>query len=226
MQVQLFTDITTEQALEAIEKEAKSYEGLYVEMDDPEQRKYVKEKARVIGDILKKLDRARIDKSKDYKARVEQEAASIRKRLEEANKPFTLLIDEYAAERKKILDAQKAKREAEEAARQLEIDHEFALLMNIQWDNDKEKREAEKAAEVKRIADEAKAQLIAEQQMAAEAEKAEKERQARINDIEHRRAINSETLAQLMTLGLSEDDSKALIRALANNALAHVTINY
>ena len=235
MNVQLFTDITTESVLAALEEESKSYDGLYVEMDDPEQRKYVKDKAKVICDLLKKLDRSRIDKAKDFKSSVEKEAANIKLRLENANKPFTLLIDEYTAERKKILDAKKAKEQAIEDAKQLELDHEFGLLMNAQWDNDKEKRDAERAAEVKRIADEAKAELIAQQQREADyAAKLEAARKSdeeaaelrRINDKEHRRAVNVKSVSELVLAGLSSEDATKVVKALANKKLTHITINY
>lgn len=235
MQAQIFKDITTEDILLDLEKLAKDYTGLYVEMDDPEQRKYVKEKAQSINDMLKTLDRARIDKSKAFKSSVEAEALEIKKRLEKANEPFTLLIDEYKAERKKVLDAKKAKEEAIEAARQLEIDHEFGLLMNAQWDNDKEKRAAEKAAEVERIAEEARQELIAQQQREADyaarveaARKSDEEAAElrRVNDIEHRRAVNQLSASELEYLGLSNEQAVAVVKALANNKLTHITINY
>ena len=235
MNVQLFTDITTESVLAALEEESKSYDGLYVEMNDPEQRKYVKDKAKVIGDLLKKLDRSRIDKAKGFKSSVEKEAANIKLRLEAANKPFTLLIDEYTAERKKILDAKKAKEQAIEDAKQLELDHEFGLLMNAQWDNDKEKREAERAAEVKRIADEAKAELIAQQQREADcaarleaARKSDEEAEEirRINDVENKRKVNNEILADLLDIGLTDEQAKLAIKAMAKNQVRNVRITY
>jgi len=235
MQVQIFKDITTEDILVDLEKLAEDYTGLYVEMDDPEQRKYVKEKAQSINDMLKTLDRARIDKSKTFKSSVETEALEIKNRLEAANKPFTLLIDEHKADRKKILDAKKAKEEVIEAAKQLELDHEFGLLMNAQWDNDKEKREAEKAAEVERIAENARQELIREQQEQAEyqasidksvKEEAERLENLRVRDVEHRRAVNQESVNELESLGVTNDQAVAIVKALANNKLTHISINY
>ena len=235
MEVQIFKDITTEDILVDLEKLAEDYTGLYVEMGDPEQRKYVKEKAQTITDMLKTLDRARIDKSKAFKSSVEAEALEIKKRLEKANEPFTLLIDEHKAERKKILDAKKAKEEAIEAAKQLELDHELGLLMNTQWGNDKEKREAEKAAEVERIAENARQELIVEQQRQADyqasidksaKEESERLENLRVRDVEHRRAVNQVSVNELELLGVTNDRAIAIVKALANNKLTHITINY
>ena len=70
----IFTELTTEQKLADIEKQSKQYEGLVVDMNLPAERKKVKESASLINDMLKTLDRARIDKAKDYKSKVEAEA--------------------------------------------------------------------------------------------------------------------------------------------------------
>ena len=65
MSITLFKEITTEEALSKLEADGKKYTGLYVDMEDKEQRKYVKDSAALIIGLLKKVDRARIDKSKD-----------------------------------------------------------------------------------------------------------------------------------------------------------------
>ena len=159
MEVSIFNEITTNEILVDLEAEAKKYEGLYVDMDNKEERKYVKDKAVLISSLLKTLDRARIDKSKDYKILVESEAANIKGRLEEANKPFTLLIDEHKEKRAKELAKIKEIEDRKALAEQIEADHDSAIM------EDKvrtfEKAEAEKAlaelaeaqkAEVERLA--------------------------------------------------------------------------
>ena len=82
MSIVLFNDITTEETLRQLEATGDKYKDLYVDMNEKEQRKYVKDSASVINDMLKKLDRARIDKSKEYKAKVEAEAKSIREQTQ------------------------------------------------------------------------------------------------------------------------------------------------
>ena len=144
MEVSIFNEITTNEILVDLEAEAKKYEGLYVDMDNKEERKYVKDKAVLISSLLKTLDRARIDKSKDYKILVESEAANIKGRLEEANKPFTLLIDEHKEKRARELAKIKEIEDRKALAEKIEADHDSAIM------EDKvrtfEKAEAEKAA--------------------------------------------------------------------------------
>tara|TARA_R110000772_G_scaffold267206_1_gene390708 strand:- start:80 stop:1087 length:1008 start_codon:yes stop_codon:yes gene_type:complete len=121
-EIVIFKALTTNEALVEIELQSKQFVGLSVDMDDPKERKKVKDSAQFISDILKKVDRARIDHSKDYKAKVEAEAAMIIDRLAAANKPLTNLTDAYTAKRKKILDAEKA--------RQATIDLSFSKLVD------------------------------------------------------------------------------------------------
>jgi hypothetical protein len=130
MEIAIFNEITTEDLLVELETEAKKYDGLYVDMENAPERKYVKDKASHISGLLKQLDRARIDKSKEYKMQVEAEADKIKDRLVAANVPFQALIDEHKAERAKLLALKKASDEAKEYALQLPIRHEDALGMN------------------------------------------------------------------------------------------------
>ncbi len=127
-EVTIFQDVTTDSALLELEAESQKYDGLYVDMDQAEQRKYVKDKATLITGMLKKLDRSRIDKTKEYKNSVETEAKEIKQRLEFANRPFTLLIDEHKEKRAAILSAEKAALQLVEDAKQKEEDHDSAIM--------------------------------------------------------------------------------------------------
>lgn len=235
MSVVIFKDVTQEDILVKLEANGKKYEGLYVDMNNKEERKYVKDQASTIKDMLKKLDRARIDKSKDYKTKVEAEAKSIRERLEEANKPFTLLIDEYNEERAKILAAEKAEKQAKEDALQLLADHELAILMNEKFDLEFEQREAEKARleqarldEIERQKQEAAEQARREEVARQEAEKKREEeakarREANIAHISGVRTLAKEALIEL---GITEEQAKIIVIAIHNRAIPNVTINY
>jgi len=123
MEVIIFKELTTDEYLTQLEEKAKEYEGLYVDMENAKERKFVKDKAHDIQQLLKKIDRKRIDESKEYKVKVEAEAALITERLQAANAPFQFLIDQHKAERAKILAEEKAIREAEELAVQIQVDH-------------------------------------------------------------------------------------------------------
>ena len=226
--VQIFKDVTADDILLALEADAKKYTGLYVDMHDAEGRKYVKAQATIIGDILKALDRARIDKSKSYKAMVEAEAKSIRERLENANKPYTLLLDEYAAERKKVLDDKKAREAEKERLATIESDHEIGLLMNDKWDNDKDKREADKAAELKRIQDDAAAKakqdLMNKQNAEIEADRLAKEKAA--NDMAHVKYVRLAIKKAFMDAGLPEEYAVTAGKLVVSNGVPHTQFNY
>ena len=121
-EIVIFKALTSDEALTEIELQSEKFVGLTIDMNDAEERKKVKTSAQLISDILKRVDRARIDHTKDYKAKVEEEAAMIVDRLTLANKPLTDLTDAYTAKRKKILDAEKA--------RQATIDLSFSKLVD------------------------------------------------------------------------------------------------
>ena len=112
----IFKELTTNEKLDEIEKQSQKFHGLLVDMSVSENRKEVKESAKVINDILKKVNRFRIDEKASYAAKVEAEAAHITSRLEAANSPLTSLINGYNEERKRILDAEKERAAIVEAA--------------------------------------------------------------------------------------------------------------
>lgn len=179
--VVIFTDLTTEDALQSIEAEAKKYDGLYVDMNDKKQRKYVKDSAASINDLLKKIERARIDKSKEYKFQVEAEAKLIKERLEAANSPFSDLIKGYNEERAKILAEEKRIEQEKLDALQYGRDYDEAGQLNRLFDLELKESEAkareEAAAKVERekiIAEEAaaKAREEAAQMMIKQQEEA------------------------------------------------------
>lgn len=249
-EVTIFTDITTEHALLAIEEDAKTYTGLYVDMNEAKGRKFVKESAANIGDILKRLDRARIDKAKDFKAQVEKEAAAIRFRLEEANKPFTLLIDEYNAERKKVLDAENARKKAIEDQAVIDADYEIATLLMEKYFSDKAKAEQERIAyeenlkreavaqaeikakqdainaEARRLADieAAKQAEIDRQQKAIDDAKAEKARLAA--NQEHVATVHRNMKAVYIAAGFPDDLAEVAVKLLVKNKVPNTAFNY
>ena len=236
MEITIFEGVVIESALTELEAEGKKYDGLYVDMEDAPQRKYVKDKASLIGTLKKKVDRVRIDAAKTYKLEVERQAAAIHERLDEANAPFQVLIDDYALERKKILDAEKARKQAIIDAEQLENEHEIALLMNKTFEFDREQElkaqaelesarlveREEYAAEQVRLADERQKQGVLESlQRTKDAEN------ARLANKEHKAFINNECLEQLLlSTSLSTEQAKEVIIALAKNQVNHIKINY
>ncbi len=235
MEIVIFKDLTTQDYINELKADAEKYTGLYVDMDKPEERKYVKDKAELINGLLKKVDRKRIDAAKEYKQAVEKEAASIVEDLKIANLPYTLLIDEWKAERKKILDAEKARKQAIIDAEKLEAEHEEALMMNRVWDLEKDAREAAKLKAKLELEEQIKereaaaAEHARQQQIALQQEQEERERLARLAreaDKKHKATINNKILSELIVAGLSESDSKIVIVMIAKGELSNVTINY
>ena len=159
MNVTIFKDVTTEEKLKAITENAAS-DGLYMDMEDDDQRRYVKERSAEITDIIKLGNRARIDRINIDTKNTNSEWGEIEKILLAAVKPYALLIQGHAEKRKKILDAKKASKLAVEAAAQKLADHEFGILTNEKFDRDlydaKAKSEAERIENELRIASEAK----------------------------------------------------------------------
>ena len=228
MNVAIFKELTTTEHLADFKANSNEYIGLYVDMNIAEQRKYVKNKAVEIKDIIKAVNSARIKKAKDYKKLVDVEAADIVAALEKANEPFTLLIDGYDAERKVILDAQKASKLAIENAAQKLIDHEFALLIDKSYLADKlaaEKAQAEHDEAIRidatnRATQAAKnAQEVTDRAIKLDADN-------RLANKKHVRAINREIYSGFISAGLEKDQATKATQALIDGAIQHVKINY
>lgn len=233
MSIVLFKEITTEDALLKLEKESENYTGLYVDMDNAPERKYVKDKASDINKLLKALDRSRIDKSKEYKSRVEAEAAIIKQRLEDANRPFSMLIDAHKKIRADILAEDKRIEDLKELMWQKERDHEFALLVDAQVMADKAAAElAQKERDdniAKQAADAAEARIKLDMQKTKEAE--ERATQAREADVTLKARVNNEILNVLVEILKPHTEeavkaSKEIIKAIYMGKIPNVRINY
>jgi len=239
MNIELFKAVTTEDYLVELEKNALTYEGLHVDMYDPEARKFVKEQASIATAMLKKVDRTRIDITRAFKVKVDKEAESITSRLTAVNKPFTLLIDEHKAERQKVLDAEKAVQAAKDLIIQIDNDHDEALLINkvFAFERAEEIRvQAERDDAIRKEAAEA-ATLRAEQSAKDEAARVERNRLAieaaeqaeitrRNNDKEHKRDANIAAKNDFMMHGISSDDAEKIIKLIASKLISNITINY
>lgn len=229
MEIVIFKDLTTEGVISSIEDNSKKYhEGFYADMNNAPERKLVKESAADINNIIKELKTARIKITKENTAKINKEHDAIVERLAAANLPFTALIDEYNVERKKVLDAEKARKQAILDAAQKENDHEMALLINKTYEFDK--------AEELRIQNERDDQIRKQATIDAEArqkqaiidglQREKNAENARIANIEHVRGINNQALSDLVELGLTEVNAKVVISAIAKKLISNITINY
>lgn len=228
MNVTIFKDITTEEVLCKLEEEGAKYKGLYVDMNNIDERRFVKKSAETINKLLKVVDGARIDKSRDFKNQVEKEAEAIKYRLEEANRPYTLLIDAHKKERDAILSEEKRKREAKELAEQIEKDHEFALLLDDQMMYEKHLAEENRLKEEEKIKEEAAAKAVEEHKLMLERQEQQRinEESARLANVEHLKQVNNEILDSLINLGMEDNFAKLIISKIAKNKIPNVYIKY
>jgi hypothetical protein len=232
MNIAIFESVVIESALIELEVEGKKYEGLYVDMENAPERKYVKDKAALISGLKKKVDRVRIDAAKAYKMELEKQAASIHERLDIANAPFIDLMNVYTAERKKILDAKKASDEAKTAALQLPIDHEDAIRENKLFDFELSEKERERIAHENQLKAEAVAEakqdlINAENKAQADAEQAienaERAEAKRVADVEQARIDEQARQAAIVKAEQDAENArlanKEHVRRVNNDAL-------
>lgn len=229
MEIAIFKEITTEGVIKSIEENSEKYHvGFYADMNNAPERKLVKESASEIGNIIKELEVARIKITKVYTAKVNKEHKAIVERLKVANAPFQVLIDDYTAQRKKILADEKRVVELRAAMAQKEDDHEMALLINKTFEYDK--AEAIRINNEKLHAIKVEAERAAEERQRIYNEKVKQDEvnaeNARLANVEHVRKVNTDILFVLVTNGISEEDSKTMIRLAAKKELPQLSINY
>lgn len=188
--------------------------------------KYEAEQAELEQLRQKQAEQDRIDRE-----RLIAEQAAEQARREEENRQR---LEREAAQHREQ-EAQRQAQAAQQTAEQARRDSEASELARQQAEA-RRIAEAEQA-ELRRQEAERNAALHAE---AVAAQAAEQERQriaeeqrlkeeadaARAADVEHRRTINQSILMDLMGLGIEEDKAVTLIKHIANNKIAHLTINY
>ncbi len=236
MEITLYSEITTEEALCKLEAEGEKYQGLWVDMDDAPQRKYIKENYALIGGLIKKIDRSRIDKTKLAKLELDSEAARITSRLEAANMPLSILLDGYKEKRAKILADEKARAEAVELVFRIATDHDSAIMEDKvrTFEAAEEARTEQEAAEqaakdqahrLRQAAEAATQREIQRQQ--EEKEAAEREQAKREADRLHVSNVLAAIRESVMDYAnLNEYDARNVVLAMRNGKLPNVTINY
>jgi len=225
--ITLFKEITTEEALQEIEKESEKWADLYCDLEVAEERKFVKEQASSIKGLLKKVNTARIAKTKDYRFNVEQEAKLITARLEAANKPFTDLLDAYQIKRNKELAAKKASEEAEELRVEIVRCHDEAFNIDKLMMFEQKQRADELEAKYKANWEEAgeRARLKEVKRQEDEARFNEKKRVSAESDKKLRAKIHKEIKERLMKdCGIDEETAVKVVKSMIK--IERVTIHY
>lgn len=246
-EVTVFTDITTEQALQQIEADSKKYNSdIVADMHNDDDRRIIKKEASEIADMRKAVERARIDKKKVYGKHVDKEAAIIDERLAKANEPFDVLIDNYNAERKLILDRENARKKAIEDQAAIDSDYEIAELLMGKYFDDKAKAEQARIAYEENLKREASKQAVADAKLLAEqvAAKAIQDKQAEIDrqqkvidddlaekarlaaDQDHVATVHRNMKAVYIAAGLPDDLAEVAVKLLVKNKVPNTTFNY
>ena len=228
MNIVLFNKVTTSEALAEITSESERNIGLYADLHDPEQRKYIKQEGEKISSVRKVLNEFRIKLVKDYTLSVNKEFNYADSVLIKAAEPITLLIDGYKSERKAALDAEKASKLAIENAAQKLIDHEFAILLDKSYLADKlaaEKAQADHDEAI-RIDATNRARLAAENAQKVTDAATALDAANRLADKNNVRVVQRAIFTGFINAGLEKDAATKATQAIIDNTIPHITINY
>jgi hypothetical protein len=167
-------------------------------------------------------DNARAEAERKAQAerdRIEQERLdAIRREREAKDKADQAQRDRIAAEEKAIR-FQKEKIEAEAQAK------ENARVQAEQAEINRKKAEQQAEINRKAAAEQARQQEIQRQQ--AEKDRIQREQEQREADTKHKGAINRQAVAELMEwAGLTDEQARASVKAIAKRQISSVTINY
>lgn len=146
-------------------------------------------------------------------ARIEAEQAAQRERDAAAKREADL----QAAKEKAEADAKSAQERAEREAREAQERAE----RQAQEARDRAEREKQAAIEAEqRKAREAEAARLAEEKRIAD------EAAARAADVAHRKAVNNKALADLIAVGLTDEQARTVITAIAKGEVTAIRITY
>jgi|14_taG_2_1085336.scaffolds.fasta_scaffold01785_4 hypothetical protein len=168
----------------------------------------------------KELNRLRAEaakrEQKEREDRIAKEAEEKAKREAEAEKQAAIEAEKREQERleREKQAAIQAKKNAEDRERQSKIDAERAAQEAARLATEESERKAKEAVEQERKAVEA--------QKAKEAAEAK----AREENKKHRAKINNEAVSALLTTGISEEQAKVVVTAIAKKEIPNVSIQY
>ena len=180
--------------------------------------------AKVEAERIQKEHEERIAKEAAEKARLEAEATAQREREAALQREVDLKAQAALAEANRIAAEKKAEQDRIDAANKAESDRLAAAQQA-----EREKQEAIAAEKLKakqeadRIQREAKqkedARLAEEKRIADEAA-------ARAANVEHKRAINQQAVADLVAAGITEECAVQCVKAIAKGQVSAIAITY
>lgn len=173
--------------------------------DREEQRRLAEQAQRERDDQLKReaAEQARLDA--EAKAKADIEAA--------ARREAEATASAQRAERERAEQEQRAEQEKQEAAARAEREKQEAIAAE-------QRKAQEEADRIKREADQKEqARLAEEKRIADEAAK-------RAADVEHRRTINRQVIADLISAGIPDEFATEVLKAIAGGKVSNTTIKY
>lgn len=199
--------------VQAIEDAIKAEQEAIAAAEEAERRRIEIENCLELAHYMNAdFDRQKADRLEQEREEQEAREEQLRKEGEEKAKAEALAREEAAK-----AEAEQAKIREQQAIEQARIDAENAEIQR--------KKDAE-MAEKRRLADIEAAKL-------AEAERIENERleqeriaQARAEDVENKRKVNNEILGDLIVAGLTEEQARLAIKAMAKKQVRNVRIIY
>lgn len=177
-----------------------------------------------IMEVLKSIELIDIDDNwEEFQDEAKEvKAESIRQLTEAYNKALT--IEKQAEELERMKAEQEAREKAEKVAKDLKESLEKELLeAKVRAELAEKRMEEEvKQAKEKEIQAEKERQAKAEQ----EAKAKEDEERARLANVKHVSGIRTAAKEAIMLLGVEEETAKGIVKAIHNNKIPNVTINY
>lgn len=174
--------------------------------------------ARKVASLKNKIDgigKDLVAELKEKPKRIDAERKRMRDMLEAWQTEISEPVEAYEAEEQRKAEELAAKLEAEKLAAQIEQDHEFALLLNAEFD--RKRAEELAAAELARAENERRIAEAAAAQAKADAERAAEEASRRAQE-----AIEAEKMARVKAEQDAEAERVKAIKALAILQALHV----
>lgn len=189
--------LATRQKYEAEQAELEELRKKQAEQERIDRERLIAEQARLQEENRQRLER---EAAQHRELEAQRQAQAAREREEQARRDAeTSELARQQAEARRIAEAEQAELRRQEAERNAALHAEAVAAQAAE-------QERQRIAEEQRLKTEADA--------------------ARAADVEHRHTINQSILMDLMGLGIEEDKAVTLIKHIANNKIAHLTINY
>jgi len=193
------------------------------------ERKQKEREEQIAKDAAAKAEAARVKAEADKKAAIAREEATKKQAAIDAEAAEAREKQGIEGAKNRLKAAQaKAAEDQKKAEAKVEADKKQALIdAEEQRQFDLFNAEEDKKAALKKAEDDANAAIEAERlRVANEQAATDKKAAKKAANTKHQGTINNAALKDLIKLGIEEEKAKEIIRAIARNLIANITINY